>query len=98
MSTDSGLHPDNDPRYMTNFPPCFYCIHLTEIGTQTSLEGWKCTAFPDGILYPILKWYWPHNEVYPGQPVPDVFESEVQEINGKKFKMTVEGKWYEVEA
>jgi hypothetical protein len=46
-------------------PPCFYCRHLLEDGDPITLEGWRCRAFPDGILHVILSREADHSEPLP---------------------------------
>ena len=59
------------------FPPCFYCKHLTGVGTQESLEGWTCKAFPAEIPFPILyrtlRHVDPKKDGWPGSQVPGFF-------------------------
>lgn len=79
----------DDERYTTLLPSCFYCKHLTDAGTQVSLQGWKCPAFPNGISVNILDRTLSHEEILPGQQGELVYES--REIDG--HKIAFDGTW-----
>lgn len=89
---------------VTLHPPCYYCDHLIDVGSQFSvsdiegsLKGWTCKAFPQGIPYDVLRRYTKHDEVFKGYQVGErVFRSK--RINtgggdtGYQF-ITFEGEW-----
>jgi hypothetical protein len=89
------------PEHLTTLhPPCFYCKHVTHLGTQPSdLHGWTCPAFPNGIPYGILTRTTPHTEPNMVQLGDDVYESEPVELEGAPgmpagmYRMTFAGKW-----
>ena len=80
---------DDDDRQTTLLPPCFYCKHLIDIGTQITFQGWKCPAFPDGIPPQILTRDLSHEEYIPGQQGEIVYESK--DIDGNTI--TFAGVW-----
>lgn len=78
------------------YPPCFYCRHLLNLGTQEpDLRGWTCKAYPQEIPYGILARHTPHTEVGMVQEGDYVFESEPEELPGETglWVMTFGGEW-----
>ena len=48
-----------------DFPPCLFCRHLREAGTQDG-GGWTCRAFPQRIPGVILARQRDHTAAHPG--------------------------------
>ena len=93
MDPNAGLG-----KYMTLYPPCFYCIHLIETGDQHSHERWTCKAFPSGVPYHIWARHQSHTKPLPkGLQVGSfVYESEVFETDDGKQRITFDGEWVNV--
>lgn len=91
--------PKADDRLVTLHPPCAYCKHLRTTGTQVTLEGWTCSAFPEGIPYVILAREpgAEHTKVLEDwQEGTDVYESAVYEReDGRRESVTYDGRWQE---
>jgi len=84
----------SDPRLVYQGPPCEYCKHLTEMGTQSSFEGWICKAFPDGIPRMILRRDAKHDDPgLWGQEGEYVFESKVYDFYNGPDTISFEGDW-----
>jgi hypothetical protein len=64
------------------------------MGTQQSLDGWTCRAFPDGIPGVVLKRIIKHDQRISMQAGESVFESKEYDYgDGFKF-ISFEGKWH----
>ena len=74
------MNPIVESNTLMLFPPCFYCKHKTRDGTQESLEGWTCHAFPAGIPFCILhrdmRHVDPKKDNWPGQVPGYFYETE----------------------
>lgn len=94
MAKTRAIDPKEDPRLNDQQFPCFYCRHLTEIGTQDG-EDWTCPAFPAGIPYYILTRSEPHTKVLRGLQEGDVvFESrKVYDFPDGRNYATFDGEW-----
>lgn len=82
-----------DDRYLVLKPPCAYCRHLTFAGTQESLRGWTCSAFPEEIPYGILTRATDHKVEYIVQVGSDVYESKVYQFDDGPHVVTFGGEW-----
>jgi len=89
-------NPKADDKLTTLYPPCFYCKHLKQTGTQ-SLENWLCSAFQDPIPYGILARHIRHDTPAPGQENQDVYESREYDEEGPDgpgpYLISFEGIW-----
>lgn len=88
-----------DDRLTTLDPPCFYCVHITDIGTQTSLVGWTCPAYPAGIPKEILTRDLPHTKVISTQQGTLTYESKEMDYGDPTLSIiSFEGKWSNVKS
>lgn len=90
--------PQIPDRLTTLYPPCFYCKHLTNAGTQEpDLRGWTCRAFERGIPYDILTRQSSHTEPDMGQDGSYVFESTPEYLEDAEppgdYQVTFDGEW-----
>ena len=92
---------ENSPRSMGKYvdlmAPCYYCIHLTQIGHQSYSMGWTCKAFPHRIPGSIWKRHAPHLKPVPYQVGTHVYRSNAYNHGeGYEEEMTFEGAWKKV--
>ena len=62
---------------------CELCTHLLRIGSNKSLNGWVCRAFPEGIPTIILSGVLRHEtiiDIYPGQVMPFLYKDSSEEM------------------
>jgi hypothetical protein len=85
----------HDGRATMIAPPCFYCKHLTNTGTQ-DLKGWTCPAYPREIPKPILTRQVQHLTVLSGQDGEDIYESKVISCDDGLYTITFDGNWIPV--
>ncbi|MDZ4817371.1 MAG: hypothetical protein SGJ20_00185 [Planctomycetota bacterium] len=86
-------NPKSDGRLDTILPPCCYCQHKTNVGTQFSMRGWTCPAYPDEIPADILHRQRKHETVLPDQRGSDVYLSEVMDFDDGPHEISFMGKW-----
>jgi hypothetical protein len=94
LTEPDGYNPKADHRLITSYPPCMYCKHLIDPGSQGPSGHWTCVAFPKGIPQAILTREQDHETILDDQEGSDVYESqEVEYYPGRTATIDFAGNW-----